>query len=163
MNDKPIFQELENQIVELKEQNEILRLHSLFQNKEEIEKYNHTILNNMGDAVFVKDDQSRLLLVNDSFCEIFDLPRAEIIGKTLAEDVPPDERKSFLKIDKQILTDGLENINEESLTVRGRQTLIISTRKSLFIDSNGEKFLVGVIQLYLLVGLLIPHIYHMFK
>ena len=146
MNDKPIFQELENQIVELKEQNEILRLHSLFLNKEEIEKYNHTILNNMGDAVFVKDDQSRLLLVNDSFCEIFDLPRAEIIGKTLAEDVPPAERESFLKIDKQILTDGLENINEESLTVRGRQTLIISTRKSLFIDSNGEKFLVGVIR-----------------
>lgn len=146
MRDKSTLQELEEQIVELKMQNEILRLHSSFQNKEEIENHTQTILNNMGDAVFVKDDQSRLLIVNDAFCELFNLPRANIIGKTLAKDVSPEERESFLKIDQQILSDGLENINEESLTVRGGETLIISTRKSRFIDSNGEKFLVGVIR-----------------
>jgi PAS domain S-box-containing protein len=159
MKDKPTHEELENQIAELKK--EIYRLHSSFQNEEEkrktgilianekveaSEKYAHTIFNNMGDSVFVKDDQSRLIFVNDAFCKIFDLPRAEIIGKTLAEHVPLDERESFLKIDKQILTDGAENINEESLTVRGGQTLIISTRKSRFIDSNGKKFLVGVVR-----------------
>ncbi|MFT5167615.1 MAG: PAS domain S-box-containing protein [Saprospiraceae bacterium] len=146
MSNKPTRQELENQIAELKKQIELFRSHSSFQNGEKSEKYNHTIFNNMGDSVFVKDDQSRLILVNDAFCEIFELPRAEIIGKTLAEDVPPDERESFLKIDNQVLTDGLENINEESLTVRDGQTLMISTRKSRFIDSNGKKFLVGAIR-----------------
>jgi signal transduction histidine kinase len=60
--------------------------------------------------------------------------------------VAPDERESFLRIDKQVILDGIENINEESLTVRESQTLIISTRKSRFVDTKGNKFLVGVIR-----------------
>lgn len=156
MNEKQTILELETQIVELKKQISVLKLDSSFQNEAEqkTELFNekeswkdiNAIINSLGDSIFVKDDQSRLLLVNDAFCEIFGLSRAEIIGKTLAEDVPLDERESFLKIDRQVLADGLENINEESLTVRGRETIFISTRKSRFIDSNGKKFVVGVIR-----------------
>lgn len=156
MNEKQTILELETQIVELKKQIAVLKLDFSFQNEAEqkTELFNekeswkdiNAIINSLGDSIFVKDDQSRLLLVNDAFCEIFGLSRAEIIGKTLAEDVPLDERESFLKIDRQVLADGLENINEESLTVRGRETIFISTRKSRFIDSNGKKFVVGVIR-----------------
>lgn len=141
--------ELESQIAELQKQNEILKSVLAFQSgddKDESEKYANTILNNMGDAVFVKDNGSRLLLVNDAFCNLFDLPRTKIIGKTLAENVSPDERESFLRIDKQVLLDGIDNINEEPLTVEGGQRKIISTRKSRFIDEEGKKFLVGVIR-----------------
>jgi len=144
------YQELEGQIAELQKQNEtlqsLLSFHSVEEKEDETDKYAHTILNNMGDAVFVKDDESRLLLVNDAFCDIFNLPRAEIIGKTLAENVSPDERESFLKIDKQVLLDGIENINEESLTIDEVEKKILSTRKSRFIGTNGRKFLVGVIR-----------------
>jgi hypothetical protein len=38
----------------------------------------------------------------------------------------------------------VENINEESLTI-SVATRIISTRKRRFINSDGKKFLVGVI------------------
>ena len=145
MNDKLTYKELENQIAELKKQNEILRLHSSLQKEDEIESYYKTTLNNIGDPVFVKDDQSRLLIVNDAFCKMFGLSRADIIGKTLAEDVPPDERESFLRIDRQVIADGVGNINEGTLTVRGGQTRIISTRKTRFVDSYGDNFLVGVI------------------
>jgi len=145
-NDVLTYQDLENQIVELKKQNEILRLHSSIQvEDEEREYYYNSILNGVGDHVFVKDNQSRLLIVNDAFTEIFDLNRDGIIGRTLAEDVTPKERESFLKIDKKVLKDGLESINEESLTVRGGETRIISTKKTRFIDSEGKKYLVGVI------------------
>lgn len=139
------YQELENQIVELKKQNEILKLHSFIQKEKRREYYYNSILNNIGDPVFVKDDQSRLLMVNDAFCEIFNLQRDQIIGKTLSEDVPPEERDSFLKIDKQVLETGIENINEESLTVRGGETRIISTKKTRFLDADNKKYLVGVI------------------
>ena len=146
MKNKPIRQETEKSIPQLKKQNKMPRSSSLQGfDEERAAQYTHTILNNMGDSVFVKDDQSRLLLVNDAFCEIFGLPRSEIIGRTLAEHVSPEERESFLKIDGQVLEDGIENINEETLTV-GNQTRIISTRKSRFIDGNGNKFLVGVIR-----------------
>ncbi|SNR34944.1 PAS domain-containing sensor histidine kinase [Lutibacter flavus] len=141
---KPTYQDLENQITELKKQNVILHQHATSHEKGIIYYYN-TILNSIGDPVFVKDHKSRLLIVNDAFCEIFNLSRDKIIGKTLVEDVLDVERESFLKIDRQVLNNGIENINEESLTVRGGQTKIISTRKTRFIDSDGNKFVIGVI------------------
>lgn len=141
---KPTYQDLENQITELKKQNVILHQHATSHEKGIVYYYN-TILNSIGDPVFVKDNKSRLLIVNDAFCEIFNLSRDKIIGKTLVEDVLDVERKSFLKIDRQVLNNGIENINEESLTVRGGQTKIISTRKTRFIDSDGNKFVIGVI------------------
>jgi len=144
-NDALTYQELENQIAELKKQNENLKLHASIQEEEGRVYHYNSILNNIGDPVFVKDDQSRLLIVNDAFSKIFDLHRDKIIGKTLAEDVPPYEWESFFRIDKQVLKDGVENINEETLTVRGGETRIISTRKTRFIDSDGKKYLIGVI------------------
>lgn len=117
--------------------------------KEKIEKskeYLDNIINNIGDPLFVKDDQSRLLLVNDAFCTLFKLSKAEIIGKTLAENVTPDERESFLKIDKQVIANGQENINEELLTLRGKKSKILSTRKNRFIERDGNKFLIGTIR-----------------
>jgi PAS domain S-box-containing protein len=102
------------------------------------------IINNIGDSVFVKDENSILTLVNDAFCKLFDLTRDNIIGKTLAEDVSPEEMDGFLKIDRQVLKTGQENIIEESLTVRGGHTKTISTRKTRYIDSDGNKYLIGV-------------------
>ena len=102
------------------------------------------IINNIGDPVFVKDENSILTHVNDAFCKLFDLARDNIIGKTLAEDVSPEEMDGFLKIDRQVLKTGQENIIEESLTVRGGHTKTISTRKTRYIDSNGDKYLIGV-------------------
>lgn len=112
----------------------------------ENEKYLNNILNNIGDPMFVKDDQSRLLLVNDAFCSIFGLSKEDIIGKTLAEDVAEEETESFLKIDRQVIETGKENINEETLTVRGGETRIISTKKTRFVNEKGERFLVGIIR-----------------
>lgn len=105
-----------------------------------------TILNSMGDPVFVKDYESKLVLVNDAFCKVFGRSRTEILGKTLAEDVPTEERDSFLKVDRQVISTGKESIVEESLTVRGGKTRTISTRKTRFIDKTGSKFLVGIIR-----------------
>lgn len=113
----------------------------LFKSKE----YLDNIINNIGDPIFVKDSQSRLLLVNDAFCAMFDLQRENIIGKTLAEDVATEERESFLRIDKEVIASGIENVNEETLTVRGGQTRIISTKKTRFVSEEGEMFLIGII------------------
>jgi len=108
--------------------------------------YLDNIINNMGDPVFVKDEQSRILKANDAFCKMFEVNRADVIGNTLAENVATAEQESFLRIDKQVLADGLDNINEETLTLKDVPKQIISTRKTRFIDNNGQKFLVGVIR-----------------
>lgn len=110
------------------------------------EQYLNSIINNIGDPLFVKDENSRLLLVNDAFCAIFDLTREEIIGKTLAEHVAKEEQEMFLKVDKNVIETGLENINEETLTLEGKGKKIISTKKTRFIDDDGNKILIGIIR-----------------
>jgi PAS domain-containing protein len=55
-----------------------------------------TILNNIGDPVFLKDEQSKLLIVNDAFCVKIGRSKADSIGKT--GGVPPEEQESFLKL-----------------------------------------------------------------
>jgi PAS domain S-box-containing protein len=109
-------------------------------------KYLNSIINKIGDPFFVKDEQSRLLLANDSFCKLFGVPKKNIIGKTLAEDVSAVEREHFLKIDKQVIATGKENIIEESLTLKGQKTQTISTRKTRYVDTEGKKFLIGTIR-----------------
>tara|TARA_R110002074_G_scaffold349981_2_gene520778 strand:- start:48229 stop:51588 length:3360 start_codon:yes stop_codon:yes gene_type:complete len=108
--------------------------------------YLDNIINNIGDPVFVKDANSRLLIVNDAFCLLFNLSRAEVLGKTLAENVSEEERESFLSIDKQVISSGIENVNEETLTLTGQETKIVSTKKTRFVDSSNNIFLIGVIR-----------------
>tara|TARA_R110002050_G_scaffold243066_1_gene379376 strand:- start:558 stop:2111 length:1554 start_codon:yes stop_codon:yes gene_type:complete len=137
--------QLEAKVADLERENEFLK-NNLRENERKRNDFLTLSLNTLADPVFVKDADSRLVLVNDAFCKIFQISRENVIGKTLAEHVPPEERESFLAIDRQVLDDGIENINEESLTVEGKASRIISTKKSRFIDTQGNKFLVGVIR-----------------
>jgi len=113
---------------------------------EENRNYLNNIINNIGDPIFVKDEQSKFLLVNGAFCNLLALTENEIIGKTLSENFESEEQDVFIGIDRQVLKDGKENINEELLTVGEGEALTISTRKTRFIDSNGKKHLIGVIR-----------------
>jgi diguanylate cyclase (GGDEF)-like protein/PAS domain S-box-containing protein len=112
----------------------------------DIEMYLNAVFNSICGPIFVKDEECRLLMVNDAFCAMFGLHRDDIIGKTLAEKVPLDEREHFLAIDRQVIKEGKEISCEETLTTNGRQTKTILTRKNRFVDPKGKCFLVGVIQ-----------------
>jgi PAS domain S-box-containing protein len=68
------------------------------------------------------------------------MKREEIIGKTLAESLPEYQMNHFLKIDRQVLSTGIENQSEECLQKR-----TIVTKKTCYIDNQGKKFLLGVI------------------
>ncbi|WP_372754271.1 PAS domain S-box protein [Mariniflexile sp.] len=110
------------------------------------EKSLDSFLNNIGDPFFVKDEESRMVLVNDAFCKLFGATKDQIIGRTLAEDVAPEEQDAFMFIDRQVLATGVENINEETLTIKGGKTLYISTKKTRFIDDDGDKYLICIIR-----------------
>lgn len=111
----------------------------------DIETYLNAILNSIGEPIFVKDSELRFVLANDAFCSIFGLSRSEIIGTTLAENLPPREMKLFFSIDRQVLSDGKEIICEESLSPIGMPARINLTRKNRFVDSKGDCFIVGII------------------
>ncbi|MDT0595142.1 bifunctional diguanylate cyclase/phosphodiesterase [Glaciecola petra] len=111
----------------------------------DIEKTFDAILNITSNPIFVKDSEFRLILVNDAFCKLFGLVRDDIIGKTLAEKVPSSEYEHFLSSDKKVLEKGEEIVCQENLTTNGKQTRILRTKKTRFIDVNGKPHIVGVI------------------
>lgn len=103
-----------------------------------------TILDLVGDPIFVKDNDHRITLANRAFYDIFGLDESSVIGFTLVESVPENEQHHFLEVDRRVLDTGIPDIQEEELTV-GENKHYIITRKTRFVDESGKRFLVGSI------------------
>lgn len=109
------------------------------------EAYLKVILDSIGEPIFIKNAELKFVLANNAFCNVFGLSRDEIIGTTLAENLPPCEIDRFFLIDRQVLNDGKEVVSEEPMSPRGMPAKINLTRKNRFIDAKGSYFIVGVI------------------
>jgi two-component system, cell cycle sensor histidine kinase and response regulator CckA len=103
-----------------------------------------TVLDATNDPIFVKDNEHRVILANRAFYDMFDLDESAVIGKTLAEHVPIEERMHFLAVDRRVLDTGKAEVCEESLTLNGFERTIV-TSKTRFVEETGERFLVGTI------------------
>lgn len=103
-----------------------------------------TIINTVDDPIFVKDNDHRIILANNAFCKIFNVEEKDLIGKTLAEKVPENERKHFLSVDRRVLDTGIDDVREETLTT-DNYTHTIVTKKIRIVEPTGKKFLVGSI------------------
>ena len=104
------------------------------------------IINYIRDPIFVKDSQHRLILVNDAECELAGRARQELEGKTDYDFFPKEQVDIFWQKDDEVLKTGKENINEEEITdAHGRQRTIV-TKKALYTDRAGNKYIVGIIR-----------------
>lgn len=107
----------------------------------------NSIINTIGDPIFVKDEAHRLMIVNDAECTLVGKPREEIIGKTDADFFPPEQVAVFWENDNFVLVTGITNENEEIITDKEGQTHVILTKKAIHKDLvSGKKLLVGVIR-----------------
>lgn len=102
------------------------------------------IINELADPVFFKDNDHRIIFANHAFYDMFGMEEIAVIGKTLAEHVPANERQQFLAVDRLVLDTGIPDQREETLTL-GDLTRVIVTSKKRFIDNFGERYLVGSI------------------
>ncbi len=102
------------------------------------------IINSIGDPIFVKDEKHRWVLLNDSFCQIMNKPRHYLLGRNDYDLFPKEEVEIFWNRDEEVLNSGRENVNEELFTDGNGKPLTIITRKQLYIDSSGKKYIVGV-------------------
>jgi PAS domain S-box-containing protein len=108
-------------------------------------KFLDNIINTVVDPIFVKNDKSELVFVNDAFCDMIGVSREDMLGTTLSESLPQDQMIHFFEMDKMVLESGDENVCEELLTGRDGKILTIITKKSRLVDENGNRFLVGII------------------
>ena len=112
----------------------------------EASNYLNNIINSIADPIFVKDDKLRFVIANDALCEMLGIPREKILGFTLNENLPKYQTDHFTEIDNIVLSTGEENISEEVLTGKDNKILEIVTKKTRYVDSIGNKFIVGDIR-----------------
>jgi PAS domain S-box-containing protein len=103
------------------------------------------IVDAVTNPIFVKDEQHRLVVVNDAFGALLGRSRDEIVGRTDFDFVPAEEARVFQAKDRIVLQSGVPDENEESLTNAAGITHWIVTRKSLIMTPDGGRYIVGVI------------------
>jgi PAS domain S-box-containing protein len=104
------------------------------------------IINNIGDPVFVKNDKSHMIIVNDAFCKMFNLARSQFLNRSIPEELASADWEKFIEVDKKVLETGVEDLSEESFTLEGKEKRTISTKKTRYIDNDGNKFIIGTIR-----------------
>jgi PAS domain S-box-containing protein len=104
------------------------------------------IINTIPDPIFVKDEEHKLILMNNASCERMGCTAEELIGKSDHDLFPKEHADVLREKDEQVFREGKTIINEEEIIVRGRSQ-VISILKTLFEDTfTGNKYIVGTIR-----------------
>ena len=107
--------------------------------------YLDKIINSVASPIFVKDDKHKFTLVNDAFCVFHGRTVDQLIGSTGYETFSKEQLEVFIAKDKLVFDTGEENINEEFVNAAEGKVRTVITRKTLYTDISGNKYLVGVI------------------
>ena len=95
--------------------------------------------------IFVKDEQTRFVVVNQLFCELMGHSFEELIGKTDYDFMPKEQADVFRGNDLRVLNTGEANENEELFGGKTENIRTIITRKKRVVMSDGSRLLVGCI------------------
>ena len=109
-------------------------------------QFSTLILEAIPDPVFVKDSAHRFVLANEALCALLGQPAKALIGKCDEDFVPMEQAAVFVERDNIVLETGQADLYEEYLTDAAGQVRTLLTRKGLFIDHRGQRFIVGVIR-----------------
>ncbi len=103
------------------------------------------ILNAVVDPIYVKDEDRRYILVNDSLCRFIGRSREEIVGE-IAEDLfLAEEADAFRDSEQQVFDTGQVLEIEESVTDCRGEVHETLTKTSLYCNHvDGKRYLVGV-------------------
>ncbi|MEG4572044.1 PAS domain S-box protein [Microcoleus sp. N3A4] len=117
--------------------------------REELEaskKFLNYTIDAVADPIFVKDEQHRWILLNDAFCKLSGKQHEELLGKSDYDFFPKQEAEIFWQNDQQVFRTGEENKSEEIFTDATGAKHILSTKKTVFENTDGRKILVGIIR-----------------
>lgn len=105
-----------------------------------------TVIDNIPDAVYVKDPQLRKVLANKAELEILGRTEEEVIGKTDRELYPPEEAEQFEEDDLKVLRRGETILNrEERIVSPNGEVHWLLTSKTPLRNEQGEVVgLVGI-------------------
>jgi two-component system, NtrC family, sensor kinase len=88
-----------------------------------------SVIESTTDAIFVKDLQSRHILLNSTTLEILGQSETEALGKTTEEIFPPHVADALMQVDRRIISSGVGEMIEETIVDRnGIQRTLLTTK-----------------------------------
>jgi PAS domain S-box-containing protein len=104
-------------------------------------RFLNQIIDKVADPIFVKDQQLRLILVNEAYCALTRMRREALIGSR-AEDILTPEQAAVTRVqDESVLKSGQFEVHENLLTINGTNHTI-QTKKSRLPMADGTHYLV---------------------
>lgn len=111
---------------------------------QESHRFLDLVFSSIPDLLFVKDDQFRIVQANEAFLNLYpEDMRESIFGTTTVEQYNEDEAEKFLEQDRIAFKYGISEI-EETLTFPDGIDRTLLTKKILFEDDKGKKFILGI-------------------
>lgn len=99
----------------------------------------HTLVDDLPVAVFVKDAQSKFLLMNKACEEQWGVSFSDLKGTDGSQFFPADQMKMFLAKDREIFLRGHQvDFEEEFWSAERKQTIFGHTFKKPVFDKHGE-------------------------
>ena len=118
----------------------------LFLAKKELEFQKHflqTVIDEIPDLIFVKDEKLRIQMANKAFLDLYSHPE-NVIGKTTYENYPPRQVEAFTENDKKALKSGYLETKETITSLSQKETSIFFTKKVAFQDAKDKQYLLGI-------------------
>lgn len=109
-------------------------------------KYLDAIINSIADPVYVKDRDHRWVLVNNACCQLFGRTREELIGISEYDLYPAAIADRIHASDEQVFETGTVTENEEEIIDASGQLHTNISKKTIYVNLSGARFLVGVIR-----------------
>ena len=114
---------------------------SLFESKKQVDFFN-LIIDNIPVMFFLKDAKElKFKIVNKATEDILGLSRKQMLGKTDYEIFPKKQADFFVKKDREVLKSKRNFIIEGEKITSKNNTIILSTKKFLFLMKTANLFL----------------------
>lgn len=102
-------------------------------------KFLEMIIENVPDLMYIKDKDLKYVLVNDSFCKFFGLPKDKILGRTLYDIASKDLADYFTKQDMEVIeTKKIFYMPEATLRDASGTKRVLCTTKAPLKDEEGN-------------------------
>ena len=104
------------------------------------------VLNNLPDAIFLKDREGRFILANNPLADLMQAPSVDsVVGKTDRDFYPQEMAREFAADERRIFDDGVSLINkEEPKTVKGKTRWYLTSKVPLRGSEGVATRLVGI-------------------
>lgn len=105
---------------------------------EEVRRQQEAILSNISDIAWLKDRDSRFIVVNEPFGKACGVPLQDLVGKTDLDIWPPDLACRYREDDQEVMQTGKRKRVEEPLADKEGRIVWIETIKTPIFNERGE-------------------------